>query len=1075
MLGRAAVPRVLSPAVLALVVALGTSRGGFGQDIVSTHGARAPRTNGYPSKPAPIPPSLRLFAGPPDPSAERAVAPPDVARLLSEDEARAASGEKCLRVGVEIPLDPVEPDGGGWIPDGSGGRFWSMQVLVPGSRATRVHFTQFTVPRGGEVFVYSPDEIETVWGPFAGTGIDETGAFWSPSTEGERVIIEYHEPKPSRPESTKVPFRVAGVMYCYRHPLDPGTRSGAGPCELDATCFPAWANVGDAVGRLFFVDGGSGFVCTGVLLNAQNDDRTPYLLTANHCIPNNTVAATLDAAWFFESAVCNGPAPSVGSVPHSTGATFIAGRSRAALSDFTLLMINGALPGGLFWAGWTNGNPPAGSSATAIHHPSGSYRRIAFGTTRANCTANFHCVRWGSGITEPGSSGSPLYNASQQVIGQLWGGSSSCANPVGPDEFGRLAASYPLISSALAGGSDDALEENDSCATPSILGAGAFANLVVKSTDRDWYRIDVPSGQRLTARLSFTHANGDIDCALYDACGGAALATATGAANDETVAFENTSGATVTTLLEAYLFSDTRNEYAMTLTIAACVGDDAFEGNDACAAASPVADGTYPGLLVVRTDEDWYRVTVPGFSSLTVTTTFSGAVADVDMGLFLFCGGGAISTSTGIGDSEAVTATNVNPTPADHLVRVYVFSGSPGECTTYSMTVVTTPCASDDSREPNDSCAEASTVSNGTIVGLLSRSGDDDWYRINVQGGARLELSLSFVNARGDIDLELYDACGGTLVASSTGMGDGESVSLRNRTTATQAFFARAFLFSGECNIYSIAASRIPNTPPTAPQPPTGRARAVETESVFFTAGTTDPEGDAITYTFDWADGTTTTSASVPSGTPVSLEHAYSAEGIYGVRVRATDSFGNPSALSPGAPIDVADADCRLGNVGLDDGGGAVDVLRVNGSTGSGPARRVVADKDLPIDIALDAATAGPPTPDFAVWVWLANPSSSTDRNLPYALGRMCMNPIRASCGAACPVIAANTFGRCAAVLCSTPEATGARPPGVVIAIPGGRFAAGESLYVQGVMQDLSDTTTRRISVTNGVEVNLAD
>ncbi len=60
-------------------------------------------------------------------------------------------------------------------------------------------------------------------------------------------------------------------------------------------------------------------------------------------------------------------------------------------------------------------------------------------------------VQWFSGVTEPGSSGSPLFNASQQFIGQLWGGSSSCAEPYETDEYGRFNVTYSIIQAWLNG------------------------------------------------------------------------------------------------------------------------------------------------------------------------------------------------------------------------------------------------------------------------------------------------------------------------------------------------------------------------------------------------------------------------------------------------------------------------------------------------------------------------------------------------------------------------------------------------------------------------------------------------
>ncbi|MCP4641045.1 MAG: hypothetical protein GY851_11455, partial [bacterium] len=63
----------------------------------------------------------------------------------------------------------------------------------------------------------------------------------------------------------------------------------------------------------------------------------------------------------------------------------------------------------------------------------------------------YHQALWNDGTTEGGSSGSPLMiEATQQVVGQLWGGLASCTATGSPDYYGRFDVSYPLMESWLA-------------------------------------------------------------------------------------------------------------------------------------------------------------------------------------------------------------------------------------------------------------------------------------------------------------------------------------------------------------------------------------------------------------------------------------------------------------------------------------------------------------------------------------------------------------------------------------------------------------------------------------------------
>lgn len=97
----------------------------------------------------------------------------------------------------------------------------------------------------------------------------------------------------------------------------------------------------------------------------------------------------------------------------------------------------------------------APDSVTCIHHPSGDIKKISgawgtfdqqdgvdMGNGPADC---WHVPAWGYGTTEPGSSGSGLWNKDHHLIGQLYGGEADCNNSVN-DYFGRFDLSYPLLS-----------------------------------------------------------------------------------------------------------------------------------------------------------------------------------------------------------------------------------------------------------------------------------------------------------------------------------------------------------------------------------------------------------------------------------------------------------------------------------------------------------------------------------------------------------------------------------------------------------------------------------------------------
>lgn len=104
----------------------------------------------------------------------------------------------------------------------------------------------------------------------------------------------------------------------------------------------------------------------------------------------------------------------------------------------------------------------------------------------------------------------------------------------------------------------------------------------------------------------------------------------------------------------------------------------------------------------------------------------------------------------------------------------------------------------DDAFEPDDDCASAVSVGAGTHSGLVVKSGSEDWYVVQVPAGGRLDVDLRHVDAWGDLDLELYEACAAAAVASALGAEDHKSLSLTNRSAGPTDVRIRVWLGDGD-------------------------------------------------------------------------------------------------------------------------------------------------------------------------------------------------------------------------------------------------------------------------------------
>ena len=499
--------------------------------------------------------------------------------LLREDTLReVGSLQKVMRFSLGRPVALSARDGA-WtdLPDGS--RLWVADVVSPGALGMRLRFSDLRLPAGAELAVWGEEPDVTAAGApakaaaaeFHFGGSASRPELWTRTFAGERAHVEYLVPAGAA-TGEELPFRLDRLQHVYRDPVADWAKA-AGPCHNDISCFPQYQALANAVSGIGTVGSGDGIWCTGQLLNvsAKKPDFTPYWLGANHCLDSQVDASFAEFFWFYQTGSCGGAAPSVFSVPRSVGATLL---STNPTSDYTLLLIEGALPPGLYWSGWTSKKIGNGADAVGIHHPSGDFKRISFaekqGTTVCNQAApgrKLVDVAWTDGPTEPGSSGSGIFLTNGQLFGQLLGGPSACGNETF-DCYGAFATTFPRIKNLLKGGSDDKSDQNDSCNQARLIKPGVIGGRIVKVTDVDWYRISVPAGKSVLFTVDFSHGNGDVDLEAFATCkGGAAIALSDGVTNSEEVRVTNVGNKAAFLYLRVFLASDVRNSYDMSALI----------------------------------------------------------------------------------------------------------------------------------------------------------------------------------------------------------------------------------------------------------------------------------------------------------------------------------------------------------------------------------------------------------------------------------------------------------------------------------------------------------------------------
>jgi len=332
------------------------------------------------------------------------------------------------KAGIKLPVD--------------GGFIFILRIKSESALSLNLNFSKYQVPGDAFLHVYSANKKQ-ILGGFTDDNNQKDGIFATSLILSNEITLEYFEPENPNFEGI---LQIDRVTHGFRNVAEYSKSfNDSGDCNINVNCDDGlpWA---DEVRSVCAIVTNNSAFCTGTLINNVREDETPLFLTANHCYsdPSSWVF------WFnWQSEECEtGSRPSTNQ--RLSGATL---KARSLNADFCLVQLNNIPPAeyGAFYAGWDRSNTQP-ESQVCIHHPSGDIKKISFDDTPANSTdykptpylehSHWEVKRWDrSTTTEPGSSGSPLFDQNHRIIGQLHGGWASCSNFT-EDYFGKISHSW---------------------------------------------------------------------------------------------------------------------------------------------------------------------------------------------------------------------------------------------------------------------------------------------------------------------------------------------------------------------------------------------------------------------------------------------------------------------------------------------------------------------------------------------------------------------------------------------------------------------------------------------------------
>ncbi len=367
--------------------------------------------------------------------------------LRNEDEINDKIETKPFRFGYNYYSNLSLYNSGLWTKLENGDRIWQLAIRCPDALTINLALNNFYLPKGAKLFIYNSEKSYWI-GAFTNENNNVEKEMGTDLIPGQEIILEYFEPASVSGLGSINVWRITHGYRSIAPVLEQSIRAfgGAGACQINVKC-PLGIGWEDQIKSVACIVAGGSEICTGALVNNTANDGTPYFLTANHCTGGGGVTS-----WVFrfnwESAAC----PNPGSSPASNSISGCVIRSQSTISDFALLELSAIPPAGynVYYSGWSRLTTPA-TSVMGIHHPSGDIKKISeaanpvAATTWGSPTAQvWEIGMWTQGNTEPGSSGSPLFDQNRRVIGQLFGGPSFCGatGTSLKDFYGRFDVSW---------------------------------------------------------------------------------------------------------------------------------------------------------------------------------------------------------------------------------------------------------------------------------------------------------------------------------------------------------------------------------------------------------------------------------------------------------------------------------------------------------------------------------------------------------------------------------------------------------------------------------------------------------
>ena len=352
-------------------------------------------------------------------------------------------------VPVDVDISPSEY--GVWVDYTEfNKRVWLLRVKSSGAQSINLWFDKFKLMPGAKLFLYNASQ-SSVYGAYTHLNNKEWNAFAIKPMYTDELFIELQVPIFAN-EYGEFNLGQVGVEKDDRLQLKSVSDQYYGrsaTCHVDVNCLAGgnYHRQKKSVCRIIYRGGRR---CTGTLVNNLDNDGTPYVITAGHCISSDFVAQTAVFDFGYESPTCEGADIEIPETHSISGANLVSTAFNDSKLDFVLLKLSEKLKieAEPYYSGWdATGTTPMNSYM--LHHPEGDVKKISVDEDEAlesNYTpfdpnSFWAVVNYEVGTSENGSSGAGLISHDNLLTGTLTGGGDTCTENI-YDFYQKFSRSY---------------------------------------------------------------------------------------------------------------------------------------------------------------------------------------------------------------------------------------------------------------------------------------------------------------------------------------------------------------------------------------------------------------------------------------------------------------------------------------------------------------------------------------------------------------------------------------------------------------------------------------------------------